>query len=289
MNAIQRLLTTKHLSIICVVLLVVACLIVGYEIYGRCSSKENYTASSLAHIGGLADYPPNVNMARLPTIASYPNTPIRRIPGDYDLMRTYGSQYNPYAPTPVYDYTGSTAVGGNSLDTMNSNQAITKEDFTMGLAKYPPMTTQIANPNANMPTYTPIGVTPPNLHKSANQKKTVDRLDRIDPSILPRTSSSVTPYNIDVADPTTYTFQVHAPRVIRKDKLSVLADPFRGDIPISIYPDVPLIGKSQYDRDSLRMDGFFSEAMAQRYDRLTGRNATNMPQYSSQGGTIMDQ
>ena len=127
-----------------------------------------------------------------------------------------------------------------------------------------------------------------NVPNNWNRTKTVDRLDRIDSSLLPQTSSNLTPYDIDVADPTAYTFQVHAPRVIRRDPLAIQADPVRGDIPINIDPDVPLVQRSQYGRDSLRLDGTFSDAFAKQYDRLTGKAYFNKPQYVSHGGTIMD-
>lgn len=122
---------------------------------------------------------------------------------------------------------------------------------------------------------------------SANELQTIKRLDRIDKNLLPVVSKNVTPYNIDVADPVTYTYQVHAPRVIRKDRLAMEADPVRGDIPISIYPDVPIIQRSQFNRDSLRLDGTFSEALAKTYDRLTGKTYFNMPIHLSHGGMLM--
>jgi len=119
-------------------------------------------------------------------------------------------------------------------------------------------------------------------------QKTVERLDRIDDKLLPHVSKDLTPYDVDVADPTAYTFQVHAPRVIKKDRQAMEADPVRGDIPINIYPDVPIIQRSQYNRDSLRLDGMFSEALAKQYDRYTGKAYFNIPQYNSHGATILD-
>uniref|UniRef100_A0A6C0JVD0 Uncharacterized protein n=1 Tax=viral metagenome TaxID=1070528 RepID=A0A6C0JVD0_9ZZZZ len=126
------------------------------------------------------------------------------------------------------------------------------------------------------------------LTKSWSEKKTLDRLDRIDSDLLPNVSSNVTPYDVDVADPISYSFQVHAPRVIRKDLLQQQADPFRGDIPIVMYPDVPIIQRSRYNRDSLRLDGMFSEALAKSYDRLTGKAFFDTPTQVSHGGTITD-
>jgi len=122
---------------------------------------------------------------------------------------------------------------------------------------------------------------------SMNEIQTINRLDRIDQNLLPKVSENVTPYNIDVADPVTYTYQVHAPRVIRKDRLAMEADPIRGDIPISIYPDVPIVQRSQFNRDSLRLDGTFSEALAKTYDRLSGKTYFNQPIHLSHGAMLM--
>jgi hypothetical protein len=121
-----------------------------------------------------------------------------------------------------------------------------------------------------------------------NQKQTIDRLDSSKSVELPIISSSTTPYNVDVADPTAYSFQVQAPRVIRKDPLAMLADPFRGDIPITMYPDVPIVERSKYGRDSLRLDGMFSDALSDKYRKLTGQDAVyfDMPTRMSHGASI---
>lgn len=124
-------------------------------------------------------------------------------------------------------------------------------------------------------------------YQSWNAAQTAKRLDVIDKNLMPKTSENVTPYNIDVADPIAYSFLVNAPRVVKKDRLALQADPFRGDIPINIYPDVPLIQKSQYDRSSLRLDGAFSEPINKNYAKLTGKAYFNMPQMMSQGGVNM--
>ncbi len=50
--------------------------------------------------------------------------------------------------------------------------------------------------------------------------------------LLPRISKGVTPYNVDVADPVTHSYMVNPPRVQLKDPIKMLADPYRGDIPI---------------------------------------------------------
>jgi hypothetical protein len=117
----------------------------------------------------------------------------------------------------------------------------------------------------------------------------MERLHRVETrDLLPRTAASVTPYNIDVADPTSWAFSVNAPRVQLKNRLWNQADPLRGDIAITYHPNVPLIGKSSNNRDSQRLDGFFSDHYAALYNKTTGKGYKNMPMKVSLGGTIMD-
>ena len=100
----------------------------------------------------------------------------------------------------------------------------------------------------------------------------IERLERISTrNLLPKTAANVTPYHVDVANAATWAFSVNAPRVQLKNRLNLLADPYRGDIPITYHPDVALIGKSSYGRDSIRLDGFFSDHFAALYDKYTGR------------------
>lgn len=106
----------------------------------------------------------------------------------------------------------------------------------------------------------------------------MERLSRIQGSqSLPRISSQVTPYNVDVADPATHLFSVNAPRVQLKNYLAMRADPFRGDIPITYFPNIALIGKSNNGRDSQRFDGFFSDHYRELYNKYTGGGMRNMP------------
>jgi len=106
--------------------------------------------------------------------------------------------------------------------------------------------------------------------------------------LMPRISKGVTPYNIDVADPISHSYMVNPPRVQLKDPLKMLADPYRGDIPIKYYPNVPLVNQSRYGRDSLRLDGFFSDAFRDLYNRYTGKGYKNMPMSVVNEETIMD-
>ena len=95
-------------------------------------------------------------------------------------------------------------------------------------------------------------VQPPNVNESM---RPTERLHRTQgSSMLPRDSSEVTPYNVDVADQAIYSFSVNAPRVQTKtqlyaDNATYLATAIRGDIPITYHADIPLIGRSQYGRD----------------------------------------
>ncbi len=106
--------------------------------------------------------------------------------------------------------------------------------------------------------------------------------------LMPRISKGVTPYNIDVADPISHSYMVNPPRVQLKDPIKMLADPYRGDIPIKYYPNVPLVNQSRYGRDSLRLDGFFSDAFRDLYNRYTGKGYKNMPMSVVNEETIMD-
>jgi hypothetical protein len=119
--------------------------------------------------------------------------------------------------------------------------------------------------------------------------KPMERLDRVhNRNLLPRTSASVTPYNIDVAQPSAWAFSLNAPRVQLKNRLANQADFYRGDIPITYNPNVALIGKSSYGRDSQRLDGTFSGHFAELYSKLVGRAYKNMPLKVSVGSTQLD-
>lgn len=126
-------------------------------------------------------------------------------------------------------------------------------------------------------------------NETANDINPLERLDRVRTrDLLPRTAASVTPYNVDVADATSYSFAVNVPRVSLKNRLYSMADPYRGDIPIKYNPNVALIAKSSYDRSSQRLDGMFSDAFTQLYNKTTGRAFKSMPLMVSTGGTHLD-
>ena len=106
--------------------------------------------------------------------------------------------------------------------------------------------------------------------------------------MMPRISKGVTPYDVDVADPVTHSYMVNSPSVQLKDPQKMLAAPYRGDIPIKYYPNVPLVNQSRYGRDSLRLDGFWSDGLRALYNKYTGKGYKNMPMSVVNEETIMD-
>lgn len=124
---------------------------------------------------------------------------------------------------------------------------------------------------------------------TGNVERPLERLEKLQQTqLLPPTAAHLPQYNIDVANPATYSFAVNAPRVVLKNRLNNQADPIRGDIPIRYHPDVPLIAKSSNGRDSLRLDGTFSDHFAALYNKLTGRAYKNMPLKVATQGTVLD-
>jgi len=116
-----------------------------------------------------------------------------------------------------------------------------------------------------------------------------DNLKQTARSQMPQCSKNITPYSLDVADPTTFNFAVGAPRVQLKDRQWQTSDPFRGDIVINYSPETCLISRSRYGRDSLRLDGYFSDTYKALYNKYSGnRSYCNQPLYVSNQETIMD-
>ena len=117
----------------------------------------------------------------------------------------------------------------------------------------------------------------------------MERLERVQSnSLMPRTSLGVTPYNIDVANPTSHKYMVNTPRVSTalksKYKDYGLSSFIRGDIPITYNPNVPLVAKTIQGRDDLRLDGLFTPHFLSLYRKYTGKAYKNMPQYTGGGG-----
>jgi hypothetical protein len=115
------------------------------------------------------------------------------------------------------------------------------------------------------------------------------RLERLQATEqMPLTAAHLPAFNIDVANPSTYAFATSAPRVTLKNRLAMQADMVRGDVPIRYHPDVAMVGKSQYGRDSLRLDGTFSDTFRHLYNKMTGRSFKSMPIQVATEGTIAD-
>lgn len=126
-------------------------------------------------------------------------------------------------------------------------------------------------------------------HDILDHLRPMDRLARLTASqLLPRTAASVTPYNIDVADPNTYLFSVNGPKVQLKNRLASQADFYRGDIPIKYHPNIALIGKSSNGRDSQKLDGTFSAHGFALWNKYTGKGYLNMPLKVANQETVMD-
>lgn len=109
-------------------------------------------------------------------------------------------------------------------------------------------------------------------------------------SLMPRTSKNVTPYNIDVQDKNSYVFLASQPRVQLKNPRweNSLFMAIVGDAPIRYHPNVALIGHSRYGRDSWQGWGVFSPYYKALYNRYTGKERLNMPQYVSNQELVMD-
>lgn len=132
----------------------------------------------------------------------------------------------------------------------------------------------------------------------------MDRLQQIQgKSLMPRVSTQVTPFNIDVANPTSHKYMVNGPRVESALKSRFkdysLSSMIRGDVAITYHPNVPLVAKTIQGRDDLRLDGLFTSAFTSLYDKYTGKEHKNLVQKiagagqaggygGASGGVIMD-
>ena len=130
----------------------------------------------------------------------------------------------------------------------------------------------------------------------------MERLHRVQgKALMPRVSTHVTPFNVDVANPTSQKYMVNTPRVTLKDPNAEysLSNFIRGDVLITYNPNVPLIAKSRYGRASLRLDGLFTPYFSALYNKYTGKAYKNLIQNvagagqaggygGASGGVIMD-
>ena len=104
----------------------------------------------------------------------------------------------------------------------------------------------------------------------------MERLHRVQGrALMPRISRDVTPFNIDVAVPTTQKYMVNTPRVTtalrsryRDTSMSTM---IRGDVMITYNPNVPLIAKSHIGRDALNLTGMFTPYYRALYNKYTGQ------------------
>lgn len=152
------------------------------------------------------------------------------------------------------------------------------------------MAPEMAAKDINFADIVDTGDQPRMINNPNDQAQPFERLERLQGhDTIPLTAMNTPAYNIDVANPSTYAFSVNAPRVLLKDPVWTFADPFRGDIPITMHPNVALVAKSQYGRDSLRLDAMFSEGMSDLYSKMTGRSFRNLPIKVVNESVIMDQ
>lgn len=120
-------------------------------------------------------------------------------------------------------------------------------------------------------------------------------------SMLPRTSKDLVAMNVDVANPSSYSFSVSGPRVQLKSRFQDygLASMIRGDTPIKYHPDIALISKTVQGRDDLKLNGLFTDHFVALYNRTTGNEYKNLPMQvagagqatgygGASGGVIMD-
>jgi len=110
----------------------------------------------------------------------------------------------------------------------------------------------------------------------------IERLHRIQgKALMPRTSINVTPYNIDVANPTSHKYMVNTPRVTSALKSRFkdysLSSFIRGDVAVKYHPNIALIAKTTQGRDDLRLDGLFTSHFVALYNKYTGKAYKNMP------------
>ena len=111
----------------------------------------------------------------------------------------------------------------------------------------------------------------------------MERLNNVQGSaLMPRTSTYVTPYNVDVANPSSSKYMVNTPRVTTSLKSPYKdysqSTMIRGDIPITYHANVPLVAKTRQGRDDLNLSGLFSVYFKGLYDKYTGQAHKNLVQ-----------
>lgn len=126
----------------------------------------------------------------------------------------------------------------------------------------------------------PVEMQPKNPVQNA---KPLERLERIQgKDLMPRVSSAVTAFAVDVADAAVHKFMVNAPRATggglkSRFKDYGLASFIRGDIPIRYIPTVCHISKTFQGPDDQRLDGLFTPHFNALYNKYTGKEFKNIP------------
>lgn len=108
------------------------------------------------------------------------------------------------------------------------------------------------------------------------QSNTEDAVNQMGNTRLPSYSQYLPNEMPEVLDPSILHYQNNLPVVELKNRQALAADPFRGDIPIRFHPGVSVVGKSRFDRDALRLDGYFSPGGDAKIHKL-GNMKTRLP------------
>lgn len=132
----------------------------------------------------------------------------------------------------------------------------------------------------------------------------MERLHRVQgKALMPCTSTYVTPFNVDVANPLSSKYMVNTPRVASALKSRYkdysMSSFIRGDVALTYYPNIPVVAKTHQGRDDLRLDGLFTPYFNSLYNKYTGKAYKNLVQKvagagqaggygGASGGTIMD-
>lgn len=122
-----------------------------------------------------------------------------------------------------------------------------------------------------------------------DELRPLERFERLQGDAqVPLTAAHLPAFNIDAANPSVHAFAVQAPRVLLKNRNWMQSDLIRGDIPITMHPNVALIGTSSIGRDAQNLSGLFSDQFKSLYNKMTGRAYKNMPLQVATQGTVGD-
>lgn len=108
---------------------------------------------------------------------------------------------------------------------------------------------------------------------------------------VPKSTNHLTPWNVNVADPTSYHFLSNPVMVSRKPKNLVtdVTMAVRGDAPIRFFPNIPRVGRSIYGPDQINGYGLYQNSNGHAlYNKYTGKEALNLPMHVVNEELIMD-